>query len=125
MAAKVLIVEDEAVLSMLMEQTLEGFEKQGITILTAYNGEEGLKMIQAEKPGLVFLDVTMPKMNGYEVCRAVKRDPQLAEVFVVLLTGNGQEFDRVRGEQAGANIYMTKPFDPDELIKITDRVLAR
>ena len=124
MAGKVLIVDDEAYIRLLMEQTLEDFEDQGIEILTAGNGEEALKIIQTEAPDLVFLDVMMPKMNGFEVCQAVKRDLRYKDVFIVLLTAKGQEFDRLRGEQVGADVYMTKPFDPDELIEITKKVLA-
>ena len=124
MAGKVLIVDDEAYIRLLMEQTLEDFEDQGIEILTAGNGEEALKIIQTEAPDLVFLDVMMPKMNGFEVCQAVKRDLRYKDVFIVLLTAKGQEFDRLRGEQVGADVYMTKPFDPDELIEITKKVFA-
>ena len=124
MAGKVLIVDDEAYIRLLMEQTLEDFEDQGIEILTAGNGEEALKIIQTEAPNLVFLDVMMPKMNGFEVCQAVKRDLRYKDVFIVLLTAKGQEFDRLRGEQVGADVYMTKPFDPDELIEITKKVFA-
>ena len=124
MAGKVLIVDDEAYIRLLMEQTLEDFEDQGIEILTAGDGEEALKIIQTEAPDLVFLDVMMPKMNGFEVCQAVKRDLKYKDVFIVLLTAKGQEFDRLRGEHVGADVYMTKPFDPDELIEITKKVFA-
>ncbi len=124
MASKVLIAEDETVLRMLMEITLEDVENRGAAILTAGNGAEALQIIRAEKPNLVFLDVMMPGMSGFDVCQAVKRDPNLKGVFIVLLTAKGEVFDRARGEQVGADIYLTKPFDPDELIKITGRVLA-
>ncbi len=124
MASKVLIAEDETVLRMLMEITLEDAENRGAAILTTGTGAEALELIQAEKPGLVFLDVMMPSMNGFDVCQAVKRDPDLKGVFIVLLTGKGEVFDRARGEQVGADMYLTKPFDPDELMKITGSVLA-
>ncbi len=124
MASKVLIAEDETVLRMLMEITLEDVENRGAAILIAGNGAEALQIIRAEKPNLVFLDVMMPGMSGFDVCQAVKRDPKLNGVFIVLLTAKGEVFDRARGEQVGADIYLTKPFDPDELIKITGRVLA-
>lgn len=124
MTHKVLIADDEAYIRLLIEQTLEEFEDQGVEILTANNGEEAMQMIDDERPDLVFLDVMMPKMNGYEVCKAVKQDMQMDEVFIVILTAKGQEYDRQRGEEAGANLYMTKPFDPDELIELTGKVLA-
>jgi len=71
---KILIVDDEAHIRLLIEQTLEELEDQGVAISTADNGADALEMIKAEKPGLVFLDVMMPKMNGFDVCQKVKRD---------------------------------------------------
>lgn len=124
MAQKVLIVDDEAFIRLLIEQTLEEFEDQGVEILTANNGEEALQVIQDQHPSLVFLDLMMPKMNGYEVCKVVKQDLHLEDVFIVILTAKGQEYDRLRGEQVGANLYMTKPFDPDQLIELAGQVLA-
>lgn len=124
MVHKVLIADDEAYIRLLIEQTLEEFEDQGVEILTANNGEEAMRLIEDEHPDLVFLDVMMPKMNGYEVCKAVKQDLQMADIYIVILTAKGQEYDRQRGEQVGANLYMTKPFDPDELIELAGRVLA-
>jgi len=124
MSHKVLIADDEAYIRLLIEQSLEEFEDQGVEILTAKNGAEALQVIQDEEPALVFLDVMMPQMNGYDVCRAVKQDLGLDGTYIVILTAKGQEFDRQRGEQAGANIYMTKPFDPDELIGLARKVLA-
>lgn len=124
MAHKVLIADDEAYIRLLIEQTLEEFEDQGVEILTANNGEEAMQMIEDEHPDLVFLDVMMPKMNGYEVCKAVKQNLQLTDIYIVILTAKGQEYDRQRGEEVGANLYMTKPFDPDELIELAGKVLA-
>jgi two-component system, OmpR family, alkaline phosphatase synthesis response regulator PhoP len=125
MAPKILIADDEALIRLLIEQTLEDLEDQEVEISTADNGEEALQIAQAEQPDLVFLDVMMPKMNGFEVCRAIRMDPTLKHTFVVLLTAKGQEVDEQRGKQAGADVYMTKPFDPDELLRLAERVLAR
>ncbi len=125
MLSKILVADDEAFIRLLIEQTLEDFEEEGVEILTADNGEKALRMIQEEKPELVFLDVMMPIMNGFEVCEAVKRGFKMEDVYIVLLTAKGQEFDRQRGEQAGANIYMTKPFDPDELVELAQKVIGR
>ncbi len=124
MVQKVLIVDDEAFIRLLIEQTLEEFRDQGVEILTANNGEEALQVIEEAHPSLVFLDLMMPKMNGYEVCRAVKQGLNMEDIYIVILTAKGQEYDRLRGEQVGANLYMTKPFDPDELIELAGRVLA-
>jgi two-component system, OmpR family, alkaline phosphatase synthesis response regulator PhoP len=124
MGQKVLIVDDEAYIRLLIEQTLEEFEDQGVEIFSANNGEEALQIIQDEKPELVFLDLMMPKMNGYEVCQAVKQELKMEDVYIVILTAKGQEYDRLMGEQVGANLFITKPFDPDQLIELTGRVLA-
>jgi DNA-binding response OmpR family regulator len=124
MEQKILIVDDEPHIRLLLERTLLDFEDEGVEILTADNGEEALAMIQAEKPALVFLDVMMPKMNGFEVCQKVKKELGLEDVYVVMLTAKGQEFDKQRGEEVGANIYMTKPFDPDEIRDKVEEVLG-
>ncbi len=124
MNRKILIVDDEAHLRMLIEQTLEDLQDHGVELLTASNGEEALETIKAEKPALVFLDVMMPKMSGFDVCHAVKKELQLNEVHIVLLTAKGQEFDKHKGQEVGADLYMTKPFDPDALLAKAKEVLG-
>lgn len=123
MAKKLLIVDDEAHIRMLIEQTLEELEDEDVEFLTAENGEEALEIIQAENPQLVFLDVMMPKMNGMEVCRRVKKELSLHDVFIVLLTAKGQELDRLKGQEVGADVYMTKPFDPEAILTKAREVL--
>jgi two-component system, OmpR family, alkaline phosphatase synthesis response regulator PhoP len=113
---KILIVDDEQHLRMLIQQTLEDLEYDGVELLTATNGEEALESIRAERPDLVLLDVMMPKMNGFDVCHTVKKELGWDQVRIILLTAKGQEFDRNRGVEVGADLYMTKPFDPDALI---------
>ena len=118
MSKKIVIVDDEVHIRALLEQTLEDLEEDhDVELFTAANGKEGLDLITEEKPQLVFLDVMMPLMNGYDVCRAVTQNPDLSEVKVVLLTAKGQEADRERGMQVGATEYMTKPFDPDDVVQ--------
>ena len=124
MKPKILVVDDEAHIRLLIEQTLEELEDQGVEILTADNGEDALELIKSEKPKLVFLDVMMPKMNGFDVCRTIKRELGMDDVYIVMLTAKGQEFDRQRGNDVGANVYMTKPFDPDELLAKANEVLG-
>lgn len=118
MAGKILIVDDEVHIRMLLEQTLEDLEADhGVTIFSASNGEEGLALIKRERPDVVFLDIMMPKLNGYEVCRKVLEDTTLnGSCHIVLLTAKGQEVDRKQGLELGAEQYMTKPFDPDEVL---------
>jgi len=115
MEPKILIVDDEAHIRLLIEQTLEDLEDDGIELLTASNGAEALELIKAEKPKLIFLDVMMPKVNGFDVCQTVKKDLGLTNIYIVMLTAKGQEVDKQKGQEVGADIYMTKPFDPDEL----------
>ena len=123
MAKKLLIVDDEAHIRMLIEQTLEELEDEGVEFLTAENGEEALEIIQAENPQLVFLDVMMPKMNGMEVCRRVKKELSLQNIYIVLLTAKGQELDRLKGQEVGADVYMTKPFDPEVILNKAREIL--
>lgn len=120
----ILIVDDEAHIRVLIEQTLEDLEDEGVELLTASNGAEALTLIQTQKPDLVFLDVMMPKMNGFEVCKAVKSDVATQNTYVIMLTAKGQEFDRQQGREVGANLYMTKPFDPDEVLDKAIEILA-
>ncbi|ADU63523.1 MAG: response regulator [Pseudodesulfovibrio sp.] len=125
MGRKILIVDDEVHIKMLLEQTLEELEDEyGVELFTASDGEEGLAFIRSERPDLVFLDIMMPKMNGYEVCRIVMGDQSLNEVKIVLLTAKGQEVDRKQGLELGAKMYMTKPFDPDEILKVSKDMLG-
>ncbi len=122
---KLLIVDDEVHIRALLEQTLEELEDDfGVIILSASDGEEGLAMIREERPHLVFLDVMMPKMNGYEVCRLVKADSELQATEIILLTAKGQEVDRQMGMACGARQYMTKPFDPDEILDMAQSILG-
>ena len=123
MAKKILIVDDEAHIRMLIEQTLEELEDEGVEFLTAENGEIALEIIQQEKPQLVFLDVMMPKMNGMDVCKKVKKELGLDDVYIALLTAKGQEMDRQKGQEVGADVYMTKPFDPEVILQKARTVL--
>ena len=123
MTGTVLIVDDEPHIRMLLEQSLEELEDDGVVLLSAADGEEALETIRRERPDLVFLDVMMPRRNGFDVCATVKADPELATVTIVLLTAKGQEADRARGEAAGADLYLTKPFDPDDLRATAERLL--
>jgi DNA-binding response OmpR family regulator len=124
MPAKIVIVDDEMHIRALIEQTLEELEDEGVTLLTASNGQAGLQLIEREQPELVFLDVMMPRMNGFEVCKSVKSNRKLDGTYIILLTAKGQEFDRQKGEEVGADRYMTKPFNPDALLDKAREILG-
>jgi len=120
----VLIADDEQHIRLLIEQTLEELEDAGVELQTASDGETALDIVRHQRPGLVFLDVMMPKLNGFEVCRAIKADPALAGTTVVMLTAKGQAYDREEGLASGADRYLTKPFDPDELLDVAREALG-
>lgn len=121
---KIVVAEDQVHIRMLIEQSIEELEDEGVDIQMAHDGESALALILAERPDLVLLDVMMPKMNGFEVCEQLRQDPLARNAYVILLTAKGQEYDRARGEQAGANAYITKPFDPDALLDTVRGVLG-
>lgn len=123
MEKKLLIVDDEAHIRMLLEQSLEELEDEDVEILQAANGLDALTLIREEKPNLVFLDVMMPKMNGMEVCSKVKKELGMTEIVIILLTAKGQEVDKQQGLEVGADEYMTKPFDPDAILRKAKQVL--
>ena len=120
----VLIVDDEQHIRLLIEQTLEDLEDEGVELQTAVDGEAALDVVRNDKPELVFLDVMLPRINGFEVCRTIKEDLGLAGTTVVMLTAKGQAYDREQGLEAGADRYLTKPFDPDELLEVARTALG-
>ena len=120
---KVLIADDEPHIRLLLEQTLEDLEDEGLEIFTAENGTEALESIKENKPDMVFLDVMMPKMNGFEVCSEVKNNLKIPGIYIVLLTAKGQEIDKLKGIESGADMYMTKPFNPDDIVKKVREIL--
>jgi len=124
LSLKILIVDDEVHLRTLLHQTLEDLEDEGVELHVATNGEEALAAIETLQPNLVFLDVMMPKLSGFDVCERAKKELGLSNVYIVLLTAKGQEFDRQRGVEVGADLYMTKPFDPDSLLMKARAVLG-
>lgn len=121
---KILIVDDEPGMRMLLEQTLEEVEDKGVKLLTACNGEEAIEKIKSERPSLVFLDVMMPGTDGFEVCNRVKNEFGMKNIYILMLTARGQDIDRKRGEEAGVDFFMTKPFDPDDIVKKALEVLG-
>jgi DNA-binding response OmpR family regulator len=124
MARAVLIVDDEQHIRLLIEQTLEELLDEDVELYTAADGDEAMAAIAAQHPDLVFLDVMMPGRSGLDVCRAVRADPELAGAYIVLLTAKGQAQDRAEGLDAGADEFLTKPFDPDALLALARGVLG-
>ena len=121
---KILIVDDNSSIKALIIETLEELENHGVELLTAENGEEALEIIKTKNPELVTLDVMMPGISGFEVCNTVKNILGLKAICILLLTAQSEQGDRRRGVSVGADYYITKPFHPDELVKVVSKVLG-
>jgi two-component system alkaline phosphatase synthesis response regulator PhoP len=123
MAAKkkrILIIEDEQVLAQLLKIELE---KSYYRVTCAYDGEEGYAKYHEVRPDLIILDIKLPKMNGYEVCRRIRRNDEDRETRILMLTAYQEDSDRIIGRVVGAQCYMTKPFEAGELIHNIQRLL--
>ncbi len=121
--AKILIADDEPEMVILLEQIFEELEDKGVKLLTAGNGLQALEAIKTEKPELVLLDFMMPGMDGFGVCNIIKNELGMKDVYVLMLTADGQELNKHTSKDVGADYFMTKPFDPDELIKKVSKVI--
>ncbi|NCO34227.1 MAG: two-component system response regulator [Armatimonadetes bacterium CG2_30_59_28] len=121
MKRKILVTDDEMPVVRIIKTNLE---LEGFQVVTAFNGEEALSQVQTEKPDLVILDVMMPKMDGWEVLARLKGDPATEDLPVVMLTALSQIEDMDRGARLGNDCYLTKPFDPTELISMVRRLLV-
>ncbi len=110
---KILIVDDEADIIEILQFVLEA---QGYKCITAFDGEEGLKLAKEEKPDLIILDVMMPKINGYKISRLLKFDEKYKNIPILMITARSQEEDRIIGEETGADEYITKPFKVEEVV---------
>jgi CheY-like chemotaxis protein len=120
--ATVLVVDDDPVIQKLLQVN---FEMEGYTVITAGDGEEGLAKAQSEHPDAVVLDVMMPKMDGLEVARRLKADPDTQGIPIILLSAKAQQADIQAGTATGAEEYLTKPFDPLELLQRVGDLIAR
>jgi len=121
LAGPILVIDDEPYILRSLSYLLT---REGYRVETASNGEEGLERVRSLRPPLMFLDIMMPNMNGYEVCEQVKQDPALADTYVIMLSAKGQQIDRERGLLGGADEYMTKPFSPREVAQRVRDILA-
>jgi two-component system alkaline phosphatase synthesis response regulator PhoP len=120
--AKILIAEDERDIRDLVAFTLRF---AGHEVFAASNGEEAVEMAPQVNPDLILMDVRMPRMTGYEACRAMKQNPYLKDIPVVFLSAKGQESERQQGLEAGAEDYLLKPFAPDQLTLHIKTILAK
>lgn len=121
MPKTVLVVDDDRVIQQLLVVNLE---LEGYDVETASDGEQALEKIASVKPDIVLLDIMMPKYDGWEVCRRAKADKATAGIPIIFLSARAQDLDVRRGIELGVAAYMTKPFDPLELMDVVKRVLA-
>ncbi len=117
----ILVVDDSPTIRKLISGKLE---KSGHEVFCASDGVEALEMLKALEPDLILLDITMPRMDGYQVCKAIKSAPETKDVPVVMISGKDGFFDKVRGRMAGTSGYITKPFGPETLMKVVEGYLA-
>jgi DNA-binding response OmpR family regulator len=111
---KILVVDDEVDLVKTIQFSLE---LGGYEVLVSYNGEDALNEARKENPDLILLDIMLPKLDGYKVCRLLKFDEQYKHIPILMMTAKTQEKDKLMGKETGANEYITKPFDIEELME--------
>jgi two-component system alkaline phosphatase synthesis response regulator PhoP/two-component system response regulator VicR len=116
---KILAVDDEKHIVRLVQVNLE---RAGYQVLTAYDGIDALEKVKAEKPDMIVCDVMMPRMDGFEVLRNLKADAGTRDIPVIMLTAKAQDADVFKGWQSGVDAYLTKPFNPMELLAFVKRI---
>lgn len=119
MAKRILVVDDERHIVRLVQVNLE---RAGYEILTAYDGIEALEKVKTESPDMVVLDVMMPRMDGFEVLKNLQADPRYQNIPVIMLTAKAQDADIFKGWSSGVSSYLTKPFNPRELLVFVERI---
>lgn len=121
MSKRILVVDDEMYIVNILDFSLES---EGFRVSSASNGEQALRMAVEENFDLIVLDVMMPKIDGFEVCRALKAKEETKQVPIILLTAKDRDADRKKGEEVGCDAYMTKPFSPGRLIERVRELLS-
>lgn len=117
----VLVVEDDA---GILRQIAFNLESHGYLVQTAMTGVDALKLLMQKRPDLLITDVMMPEMDGHELVSSVRSDPELADMPVIMLTARSQDEDMMQGYQSGTDLYLTKPFNPAELVTFVKRILG-
>jgi DNA-binding response OmpR family regulator len=119
--SKILVVDDEP---FIMRSLTFVLQREGFEVLQAHDGEEAIEVMRREQPDLVFLDVMMPKKNGYQVLEEIRASDEIAACRVIMLTAKGQDSDRDRGLELGVDDYMTKPFSPMKIVERAREILG-
>ncbi len=119
MGKQVLIAEDQPDSLQLLEDLLEAFHPYGVRVFTARDGKEALEIATREQVDLVLLDIMMPGLSGFDICEAIKADPEMADCYVIMVSAKTEQEDRRRAALVGADEYVTKPFD---ILHVLERV---
>jgi two-component system alkaline phosphatase synthesis response regulator PhoP len=122
MSQEILVIEDMELVVLAIKENLE---REGFQVLTAMNGQDGLRAVTEHKPDLVILDLILPDMDGLEICRKIRKNPEVARVPILILSGKAEEVDKVVGLAVGADDYMSKPFSDKELVARVKALLRR
>jgi len=117
---KILIADDNENIRDALTYLLED---EGYDLLLAKDGADTLRKVRGRRPDILFLDIMMPEMNGYDVCRTIKNDPQLKSTYIIMLTAKGQVAEQERGKEVGADEYIVKPFSPMEILAKVKQIL--
>ena len=120
--SKILIVDDEKEVGKILGMY---FNAAGYEAAVAYNGEEALEKVRTEKPDLIILDIMLPKMDGYEICKALKSAEEYKHIPVIIFSARGLELDAIMGEEVGAAIFITKPSEPSILLAEVEKLLKK
>jgi len=118
----ILVVDDEVQLVEMIKMRLEA---HNFNILTAFDGQEALEVARREKPDLIVLDIMLPKIDGYKVCRMLKFDEKYKGIPIIMFTARAQESDKKLGEEVGADAYVVKPFEPELLLKKINELILK
>lgn len=121
MQKKILVVDDEKDITETLSFMLKA---NGYDVITAFDGENGLKAAKEENPDLIILDVMMPKINGYKIARLLKYDNKYKHIPIIMVTARGQDTDKLIGEETGADVYITKPFEFEEILNSINKYLG-
>jgi CheY-like chemotaxis protein len=122
MSTRVLVVDDDDVIRQLITVNLE---LEGFDVMTAYDGQDALDKVKSFGPDVITLDVMMPRVDGWEAAARLRDDPETSTIPVILLSARAQDSDIARGDRIGVDAYLTKPFDPDELIVLVRRLAGQ
>jgi twitching motility two-component system response regulator PilG len=117
----VVVIDDSPTIRKILELTLT---RHGVRVVSAASGVAGLAAVAEHQPALIFLDIVLPNVNGYQLCQVIKRNPRYRQTPVIMLSGKDGLFDKVRGRLAGATDYITKPFEPRAVLSVVQRYLA-